>query len=159
MRTYTGKSDIYAAAAGIVVDDATSTVLTPASSGALEVGLYEEIFADLLALIPVDGVKSVSFQAWGSAAASGTVGSTGWTAVGAAQVVSLGNTTNFTAARGVWNRQALSTYKFVSVIATITHVDQGAGAAAVAMEIGGEMVARVSAGLPTLQADGVTAIT
>lgn len=140
MRTFTGQGDpVLLGVADVVDNDVTTTLEPPDGTFSLEAHSFEEYVVEAGGLLAADGAKSVSVQFYGKATADGDVSST-WTALGSPVVASLGSTADRTAARVTLNRQGAGLHKYVSAIATFTHVDQGTT---------GRVYASLSGNIPT----------
>lgn len=123
MRPYTD-TDIKPLFSAQLVDNATSTALTPAAGDSLEANAYEDFVVCTGLKSTVDGAKSASVQFWEKNTQDGTVQVNDWFAVGSPIVLAMASDTSDLDQNGraVKNRLAFSR-KYVSAVVTWTHPD------------------------------------
>lgn len=128
--------DVQVLATGHPADNATSTVLTGASAKSIPTNDFNELVIQGFLKDPETGAKAFNLQLYGGAAASGTVGSTGWTEIAEATVEALSGKDHDpvlaaggagAAYEGVYewrfDMRGLGNYAYVNAILTVTHVD------------------------------------
>jgi hypothetical protein len=118
-----------------IADNDTSAALEPATGAvSLEANLYEQFVAELFMDNKVAALISVSFQFYGSDAASGDISAT-WTKIGVEgsddPIVDASAATSGLKLQSATLHAREIGFKYVSVIATVTFSDQGAATTAV----------------------------